>query len=152
MIVSSQIFSHIKDSTPQQTSQFSSIVPAGPVQVQSRATASDATSLTPATASETTKSSEPWLFGKNHLAKEYRTLRETFADLFGSNMHEPKLVLAFDEASCLKQRGGRKFSPADVLCRVIGAYSRHHRESVWAVFASTESKIIDFSAPPPVRT
>jgi hypothetical protein len=88
---------------------------------------------------------EPWLYGKHYLVKEYGHLLAAFPSFFKNDPDKPKVVLAIDEASFLKGCG-QKFSPSDVVCRVINAYSCHQKASNWVIFSSTDSKIADFSA------
>ena len=68
------------------------------------------------------------------------------------NVHRPKLIIAIDEAHPLSENQ-KRFQPAHLLCRVISVYSRHtsSTDSIWVVFASTTSKVADFSAPGAIR-
>ena len=69
----------------------------------------------------------------------------------GNDIHKPRLVIAIDEAHPLKE-SQKHFQPAHILCRAISRYSLYHpTASVWVVFASTTSKVADFSAPESIR-
>jgi hypothetical protein len=69
--------------------------------------------------------------------------------IFADDSDKPKLVVALDEAHPLTTvRGGQgEYRPADVFCRVVNGYSHHENHAVWVVFASTTSKVADFSPP-----
>jgi len=155
----SQILRDIKEHSPkssppsQHISQFAP--PATAISAQAPLSTTPpvlASVKTPTPLDKTGNIAEPWVYGKNHLIYEYSHMLEAFPGLFQNDPDTPKVVLVFDEASYLKQsaRGGQKFSPVDVVCRIISAYSRIDRASVWALFLSTESKIADFSAPAPM--
>ncbi|KAH7919076.1 hypothetical protein BV22DRAFT_1134113 [Leucogyrophana mollusca] len=90
----------------------------------------------------------PELEGGQAMIQEYRAMLRALPQLFGRSMDHPKLVIAFDEAHPLSIMQ-KHFRPSHILCRVISAYSRlkNQRASVWVVFASTTSKVADFSAP-----
>ena len=63
--------------------------------------------------------------------------------------HRPKLVIAIDEAHTLTWSAKDHFRPLTVLCRAISTYSCLPLLNfpIWVVFASTTSKVVDFSAP-----
>lgn len=83
----------------------------------------------------------------------YELLLNNHEAIFGAAndalIHKPQLVIVFDEAACLRTPGEIKgnFIPADVLCRAISRYSRNRYSPIWVVFASTESKIVEFAVP-----
>ncbi|KAB5587532.1 hypothetical protein CTheo_9029 [Ceratobasidium theobromae] len=60
--------------------------------------------------------------------------------------HAPHLVIELDEAHTLSQRQMDLYRPADLLCRVISDYSQCDYP-IWVLFASTTSRVADFSAP-----
>lgn len=146
-----QIHQDIKDHSPNHSPNTQSVSQFSPV--ASKPTDTPPSSMASVLASHTNDTSDeaniskPWLYGKKHLVEEFDLLLSTFPFIFETALDRPKLVLAFDEASCLNQNEGQKFKPADVVCRVINAYSQNRTASIWAVFASTESKVADFSAP-----
>ncbi|KAG2047170.1 hypothetical protein BDR06DRAFT_964261 [Suillus hirtellus] len=61
--------------------------------------------------------------------------------------HDPKLVIAFDEAHPLSNMSAKGFRPSHIIGRTINCYSRNNNAPVWVVFASTTSQVADFSAP-----
>lgn len=66
--------------------------------------------------------------------------------------YRPSIVIAFDEAHNLaKLTADRPFSRAHMLCRAINAFTKP-KQSVWVVFASTNSRIADYSPPNILRT
>ncbi|KAF8488918.1 hypothetical protein BU17DRAFT_72780 [Hysterangium stoloniferum] len=68
----------------------------------------------------------------------------------GATDPEMKVVLGFDEAAILRDEKGsqdKKYITADIICRAISIYSNADRYPIWAVFASTNSRIADFAAP-----
>ena len=68
--------------------------------------------------------------------------------IFADDSDEPKLVIAVDEAHPLTSVHTQgAYRPADVFCRVVNEYSHHQNHAVWVVFASTTSKVADFSPP-----
>lgn len=84
------------------------------------------------------------------------TLLQADTEFFGSHEErptKPRIVLAFDEASCLSQSrespDGEKWTPAHVLCRAISTVVRS--KSAWVIFASTNSRVVDFSPPGQLR-
>ncbi|KAG9310693.1 hypothetical protein JVU11DRAFT_9287 [Chiua virens] len=85
-----------------------------------------------------------------HLLFAYNKLVSTLDRVFpdrGSN--QPKLVIAIDEAHPLTPpRYTRGRRPADILCRIVNQYSHvENGRPLWVVFASTTSKVADFSPP-----
>lgn len=87
----------------------------------------------------------------SHLFIAYTKVASRLKGIFPEHSNKPKLVIAIDEAHPLtplhQARGA--YRPADVFCRVVNEYSHHdNREhAVWVVFASTTSKVADFSPP-----
>lgn len=84
----------------------------------------------------------------------YDKLIEELPHLFGkgSNPHSPKMVIAIDEAHKLGKPVGDQYQPSHVLCKVISVFSRSQPGvSNWVLFASTASKVADFSAPSHIR-
>lgn len=65
--------------------------------------------------------------------------------------HDPKLVVAFDEAHPLSNMSIKGFRPSHIVGRTINCYSNAYGGSVWVVFASTTSQVADFSAPQMIR-
>ncbi|KAF8548189.1 hypothetical protein OG21DRAFT_1526653 [Imleria badia] len=76
----------------------------------------------------------------------YKKMAESLEKIFADNSNRPKLVIAVDEAHPLTPVQGT-YRPADVFCRVVNEYSHHENHAVWVVFASTTSKVADFSPP-----
>jgi hypothetical protein len=116
----------------------------------------DTTEYMPIDPDESKKVAEPWLYGRTHLLNEYTSLISAYPTIFKTDFSKPesfapKLVLAFDEASCLRQHKIQHSTPANVICRVISAYSCHGLAPIWTVFASTDSRIADFAAPSKIR-
>ncbi|OBZ74768.1 hypothetical protein A0H81_05691 [Grifola frondosa] len=83
------------------------------------------------------------------LRHSYRSLLDSFPQLFDEYSDGPKLVIAIDEAHCLSEVVDNTWRPSHILCQTINTYScvKSRTESVWVVFASTNSKIADYSAP-----
>ncbi|GBE88894.1 hypothetical protein SCP_1403020 [Sparassis crispa] len=89
---------------------------------------------------------EEFLDYEQNMRNSYSNLIYTLDDLMGTT-DDPKLVIAIDEAHRLSTMVNDRFRPSHLLCRVISAYSciRGYLGSVWVVFASTSSRIADFS-------
>ena len=90
----------------------------------------------------------PELAGQIYMNKAYDQMISDLPQIFDTDAHCPKLIIAIDEAHPLSEEQ-KDFRPAHLLCRAISAYSRHIQStaSVWVVFASTTSKVADFAAP-----
>ncbi|KAH7905770.1 hypothetical protein BJ138DRAFT_1130306 [Hygrophoropsis aurantiaca] len=90
----------------------------------------------------------PILEGGPGMVEEYQSMLRSLRGLFANNDHHPKLIIAFDEAHPLIVKQDH-YRPSHILCRIINGYSRQSQmdAAVWAVFASTTSKVADFSAP-----
>ena len=88
--------------------------------------------------------------GEVRLLSEYGHMLRTLEKLKGHG-NDPKLVIGIDDAQCLSRKNPMLFRPSSVLCRVINAYSRSGNGSIWVAFASTTSKVADFSAPQQIR-
>lgn len=80
------------------------------------------------------------------MINSYHQLTEELPDLFVGVLHAPKMVIAIDEAHKLSKPRGDLYRPSHILCKVIAAFSRTTHSS-WVLFASTTSKVADFSAP-----
>jgi hypothetical protein len=81
----------------------------------------------------------------------YQSLIFELPELFVDQSHSPKLVIVLDEAHSLgtPEEG---YQPQHKLCQVISAFSTSRPEvAIWVVFASTTSKVADFSAPAHIR-
>ena len=89
--------------------------------------------------------------GEVRLLSEYGHMLRTLKKLKKGHGNDPKLVIGIDDAHYLSQKNTMLFRPSSVLCRVINAYSRSGNGSIWVAFASTTSKVADFSAPQPIR-
>jgi hypothetical protein len=67
----------------------------------------------------------------------------------------PLLVLAFDEAHTLTSAAGQSvvYQPSHIFGRVISSWSQCtvQRAPIWAVFASTTSRISHYAAPNATR-
>ncbi|KAI9464849.1 hypothetical protein HD554DRAFT_2315779 [Boletus coccyginus] len=82
------------------------------------------------------------------LITAYEKMASSLEKIFADDFDRPKLVVAVDEAhplTPLLTQG--TYRPADVFCRVVNVYSHHQNHAVWVVFASTTSKVADFSPP-----
>ncbi|KAG8220674.1 hypothetical protein J3R82DRAFT_2961, partial [Butyriboletus roseoflavus] len=83
------------------------------------------------------------------LSAAYKKVGARLASIFPDVPHEPKLVIAIDEAHPLSPtipiRDG--YRPADIFCRAVSDYTYAENYGVWVVFASTTSKVADFSPP-----
>ncbi|KAI9464839.1 hypothetical protein HD554DRAFT_2174896 [Boletus coccyginus] len=82
------------------------------------------------------------------LITAYEKMSSSLEKIFADDSDRPKLVVAVDEAhplTPLLTQG--TYRPADVYCRVVNVYSHHQNHAVWVVFASTTSKVADFSPP-----
>ncbi|KAF8490025.1 hypothetical protein BU17DRAFT_72728, partial [Hysterangium stoloniferum] len=93
--------------------------------------------------------------GKEVMTGAYKSLVNVIKGLLpnatpGATDPEMKVVLGFDEAAILRDEKGsqdKKYITADIICRAISIYSNADRYPIWAVFASTNSRIADFAAP-----
>lgn len=94
-----------------------------------------------------------YVIARGLMLEAYKDLRASYPELFSSDSHEPKLVIAFDEAHPLAPSvpATEPFRPSHVLCQVISHFSVAAYQSVWVIFASTNSRITDFSAPAKLR-
>jgi hypothetical protein len=98
--------------------------------------------------------------GKEVMTGAYKSLVDVIKDLLpkatpGGTNPDIKVMLGFDEAAILRhEQGGQdqKYIPADIICRAISIYSNADRYPIWAVFASTNSRVADFAAPSKIRT
>jgi len=80
------------------------------------------------------------------MTKAYRDLI-SMKFLFDSRGNSPQLVIAIDEAHLLRQLQDT-YLPSHILCRTISVFSKSQwGVSNWVIFASTTSKVADFSAP-----
>ncbi|KAG2141416.1 uncharacterized protein EDB93DRAFT_634537 [Suillus bovinus] len=61
--------------------------------------------------------------------------------------HDPKLVIAFDEAHPLSSMSRKGFRLSHIIGTTINCYSNQRIASVWVVFASTTPQVADFSVP-----
>ncbi|KAG9074352.1 hypothetical protein FRC06_010744, partial [Ceratobasidium sp. 370] len=88
----------------------------------------------------------PQLPGEVALTKAYRNLI-SMTSVFDSWRNGPQLVIAIDEAHLLRQLQ-ETYLPSHILCRTISVFSKSQSAvSNWVIFASTASKVADFSAP-----
>lgn len=72
-------------------------------------------------------------------------LPQLFTDF--SNPHDPRLVIAIDEAHTLSKIVEGRYQPSHVFYQVIGVFSRTWLEvSNWVLCVSTSFKLADFSA------
>ena len=69
-----------------------------------------------------------------------------FTKFFGQRENHPRVVIAFDEAHSLSQATSEDVSPAHILCRTISWFTAFEK-GIWVLFASTNSRVTDFSAP-----
>ena len=82
------------------------------------------------------------------LSTSYSKMAESLEKIFADGSDHPKLVIAVDEAHPLTPVYPQgQYRPADVFCRVVNEYSHYENHAVWVVFASTTSKVADFSPP-----
>lgn len=86
------------------------------------------------------------------LRNSYMKIATVLEKIFPEHFNRPKLVIAVDEAHPLTPKL-QKYRPADVFCRVVKEYSDcdNGKHAVWVVFASTTSKVADFSPPNRIR-
>ncbi|KAF8586048.1 hypothetical protein K439DRAFT_1003314 [Ramaria rubella] len=93
-----------------------------------------------------TKMPEPKFVGKNAMVDAFIKLLESCPELSCDKNHEPKVVIAIDEASilCTESDGVR---PSDVICTAISLFSNRRHSAIWVVFASTEAHMADLAAP-----
>src|ERR1700761_8162305 len=94
----------------------------------------------------------PALLGEDIMGESYKNLLNLLGTIYkqAEPSHTPKLLLAFDEAHELS-RSKFGWLPSHLFCRVIRAHSGLKDASVWAVLASTVSRIADFAAPRTIR-
>ncbi|QRW11497.1 hypothetical protein RhiLY_10496 [Ceratobasidium sp. AG-Ba] len=98
------------------------------------------------------KSKRPVIFGVENLRNAFRRMLGSAKTIFIEGEHAPQLVLAFDEADPLCEQQ-EHFLPSHTMSRSISEVSRAERTSpVWTFFASTTSKVADFSAPAHLHT
>lgn len=84
----------------------------------------------------------------------YKALVEQLPELFKNRAdeHSPKMVIAIDEAHKLSKIMMGQYRLSHILCRVISDFSKTcFYVSNWVMFASTTSKVADFSAPSHIR-
>ncbi|QRV80268.1 hypothetical protein RhiJN_08283 [Ceratobasidium sp. AG-Ba] len=108
----------------------------------------------PAPASEANQNKDfknPQLPGEVMMTRAYWELCSLDPQVILDGVRDPQVVIAFDEAHTLSQPCD-KYLPSQILCRVISAFSTSRQAlSIWVVFASTASKVADFSAPAHIR-
>lgn len=80
------------------------------------------------------------------LRDAYQALVSEFSVFFAAGSHPPKLVIAIDEVHMLGYEVNN-FRRSHILCRIISNFSQSQDVSNWVIFASTTSKVADFSAP-----
>ncbi|KAG9104117.1 hypothetical protein FRC06_005233, partial [Ceratobasidium sp. 370] len=89
----------------------------------------------------------PRVYGVTAMKRAYDELIGALPEIFETSSNSPGVVVAIDEAHPLCDRDG-PFSPSHILTRVISALSLYRPHTpFWFVFASTASKVADFSAP-----
>ena len=98
---------------------------------------------------------------RSQLAEAYESFAKSFSKLVVSEDHTPKMVIAFDEAQCLTtvqnteslHDDKAEWSPSHMFCRVIAQLGSAMplKAAIWVLFASTNSKLGDFSPPSPLR-
>ena len=97
----------------------------------------------------------------NELLNTVKELEEKHPELFTALTSDaPKVVIALDEAQCLttiqntlSEDGKAEWRPSHMFCRVIASFSNmRSTAAIWLLFASTNSKIGDFSPPSKLRT
>ncbi|KAG2152688.1 uncharacterized protein EDB93DRAFT_1327626 [Suillus bovinus] len=95
----------------------------------------------------------PKLEGESFVKTSYNNMLEVLKRIFNKKdrdmvlNHDPKLVIAFDEAHPLSNMSIKGFRPSHIVGRTINCYSKNCHASVWVVFASTTSQVAHFSAP-----
>ncbi|KAG2095463.1 uncharacterized protein F5147DRAFT_718410 [Suillus discolor] len=94
----------------------------------------------------------PKLEGESFVTTSYNNMLMVLQRILTENRdqvsnHDPKLVIAFDEAHPLSNMSKKGFRPSHIIGRTINCYSKNSDASVWVVFASTTSQVADFSAP-----
>ncbi|KAG1799086.1 hypothetical protein EV424DRAFT_1559508 [Suillus variegatus] len=94
----------------------------------------------------------PKLEGESFVMTSYNNMLMVLQRILTENKdqvsnHDPKLVIAFDEAHPLSKMSTKGFRPSHIIGRTINCYSKNSDASVWVVFASTTSQVADFSAP-----
>ncbi|KAG9308729.1 hypothetical protein JVU11DRAFT_11514 [Chiua virens] len=79
----------------------------------------------------------------------YEKMTTRLGNIFPGDSTNPKLVIALDEAQSLSSKCNGGYRPADVFCRIVNEYSHQDRgkHAIWVVFASTTSRVADFSPP-----
>ncbi|KAG9097765.1 hypothetical protein FS749_005544 [Ceratobasidium sp. UAMH 11750] len=90
---------------------------------------------------------KPKLHGESAMRQAYIDLFKAIPAIFNTGSNSPSLVVAMDEAHPLREPQ-KHFLPSHILTRAISSLSQSHPEvPFWFVFASTTSKVADFSAP-----
>ncbi|KAG9082438.1 hypothetical protein FRC06_005070, partial [Ceratobasidium sp. 370] len=89
----------------------------------------------------------PRLHGESAMKEAYTQLIQALPEIFNTRSNSPSLVIAIDEAHPLRDPQ-TNFLPSHIFSRAVSALSQIHVEvPFWFVFASTTSKVADFSAP-----
>ena len=88
---------------------------------------------------------------RNQLCDAVDKFWSWFGTALGAEKNQPRIVIAFDEAHSLSQATSADISPSHILCRTIRWFSAHEKP-IWVLFASTNPRIADFSAPAKSRT
>ena len=86
------------------------------------------------------------------LKESFLRMADSVQKVFPNPTTEPKIVIAIDEAHPLTAPQ-QDYRPADVFCRVVKEYSHISPKDhgIWVIFASTTSKVADFSPPNKIR-
>ena len=85
------------------------------------------------------------------LHDELSSLWSWLAPILGGRRNHPRVVIAFDEAHNLSQTSPGGINLFHILCRTISWFTDVD-QPIWVVFASTNSRITDVSAPAESRT
>ncbi|KAG9097770.1 hypothetical protein FS749_005549 [Ceratobasidium sp. UAMH 11750] len=89
----------------------------------------------------------PRVYGESAMKFAFDALVATLPEIFETSSNSPSVVVAIDEAHPLCERQ-EPFSPSHILTRAISTLSLYKPNvPFWFVFASTASKVADFSAP-----
>lgn len=89
---------------------------------------------------------------QTRMTRAFASLCTSHTNFIQPSPHQPSIAIAFDEAHSLaKPTADPPFSRAHMLCRTISTFT-DVKQSVWVIFASTNSRIADYSPPNILRT
>ncbi|KAF8514191.1 hypothetical protein BU17DRAFT_94672 [Hysterangium stoloniferum] len=115
--------------------------------------------MTPGSGRKPAKDAGLTFSGKEKMMDAYKSLVDFIKGLLpkatpSGTDPEIKVMLGFDEAAILQDEQGsqdEKYIPVDIICRATSICSHADRYPIWAIFASTNSRVADFAAPTKIQ-